>query len=195
MGRVLLMLLPLTLSLILQPYAADALNVRGLPILSKKNPGKGPNPLIQKACATAQFKQSCIQTITAQPGSATADLKTLAFISLNTTKALGSRIAAWVGDKLEDQESMGPGIEQALTDCNDQYTDAMAQLEDSLVAFFSNAYKDVKTWMTTAMNNANTCEKGLKKGNAIGVMGDKNKVFAQHCSNSLAIVNVLAQKH
>ncbi|XP_021763028.1 pectinesterase 1-like [Chenopodium quinoa] len=172
-----------------------ALKVRGgVPTASPTNKGSTPNPLIEKACANAQYKDSCTQTLKSQPESETADMKKLAFLSLNKTKSLGSEIATWVGDKLEDQESMGPGIEQALTDCNDQYTDAMAQLEDSLVAFFSNAYKDVNTWMTTVMNNANSCEDSLQKGNAVDIMGDKNKVFAQHCSNALAVVNALAQK-
>ncbi|KAL2945328.1 putative invertase inhibitor [Bienertia sinuspersici] len=189
-----LMLLPLIISLTLQPSPTLGLNVRNLPLVNQNAVTKAPNALIEKACANAQNKDSCIQTLKSQPGSETADLKTLAFLSLNTTKELGSQISSWVSDKLEDQESMGPGIDQALNDCNDQYTDAMAQLEDSLVAMFSNAYKDVNTWMTTAMKNANTCEEGLKKGNAVDVMGDKNKVFAQHCSNALAVVNVLAQQ-
>ena len=126
------MLLPLIISLTLQPHITFGLNVRNLPLINKISESKTPNALIEKACSKARNQDSCIQTLKSQPGSETADLKTLAFMSHNTTKALGSQIASMVSDKLEDQESMGPGIDQALNDCNDQYTDAMAQLEDSL---------------------------------------------------------------
>ncbi|KNA20331.1 hypothetical protein SOVF_053350 [Spinacia oleracea] len=196
MDRVFLMLLPLMLGVILQQNVAMGyIHIRGgVPIKMQVNNKFEPNnPLIEKACANAKHKESCILTLKSFPESKTADMKKLAFLFLNTTKSLGLEIATWVGDKLEDQESMGPGIDQALTDCNDQYTDAMAQLEDSLVAFFSNSYKDVNTWMTTAIKNAESCEESLKKGNAVDVMGNRNKMFVQHCSNALAVVNVLAQ--
>ncbi|KAL9228213.1 hypothetical protein vseg_003818 [Gypsophila vaccaria] len=151
------------------------------------------NPQIEKACSSSPHKELCVETLKSYPGSANADIKTLAFMSLNLTKLYGKQVADWIAEKVEDPE-LGPELEQALADCSDQYTDAMAQLEDSLVAFFSNALVDVKTWMSTAMTNANTCEDGLKAANAGNIMGNKNTEFSKYCSNTLAIVHELGKE-
>ncbi|XP_074309585.1 putative invertase inhibitor [Silene latifolia] len=187
-----LLILPLAFGLVILAHATSSNPPTEAKQVTNKGENGKNNPLITKACASAQYKDLCIKTLKEQPGSANADIKTLAFMSLNITTSFGKMVSDWVAEKLEDPE-LGPQIEQALTDCSDQYTDAMAQLEDSMVAFFSNAFNDVKTWMSTAMTNANTCEEGLKTANAIKVMGNKNKEFSQYCSNVLAIVNEMTK--
>ena len=168
-------ILPIAFGLILLPYATTAINVKELPPTQGEEP-KNVNPLIEKACKSAKHTKICIQVLTKQPGSAKADVKTLTFLTLNVTKTFGVTNSDFIAKKLEDPE-LGPEIQQGLTDCSDQYTDAIAQLEDSLVAFFSNALNDVKTWLKTAVANANTCEEGLKSGNVEAVMGQRNHIF------------------
>ncbi|KAK9726337.1 hypothetical protein RND81_05G207000 [Saponaria officinalis] len=194
MNRV-IFILPLMFNLIIFQHAT-ASDFESMPPTYPDHDTLGSNnnnPSIEKACNSALHKDSCIKTLKSQPGSGNADIKTLAFMSLNVTKTYGKTVADWVAQKVEEPE-LDPEIEQALTDCSDQYTDAMAQLEDSLVAFFANALNDVKTWMSTAMTNANTCEEGLKGANAGDVMGNKNAIFAQYCANTLAVVNELAKQ-
>ncbi|CAO2824375.1 unnamed protein product [Amaranthus hypochondriacus] len=134
-----------------------------------------------------------METLKSHPGSETADLKSLAFMALNKTKTYGNKVSDIINSMIENRDSMGPGMDQALSECDDQYDDANVQTDNSLVAFFANAFKDVNTFITTAIKNAETCQDYVKKGNATNVLGDKNKVFAQYCTNALAVVDVLAQ--
>ncbi|KAL9235738.1 hypothetical protein vseg_010477 [Gypsophila vaccaria] len=190
-------ILTLTFGLIILPYVTVALNVKSvLPINVQLDKGtkSNSNPFIEKACVSSKHKQLCIQILKSQPESANADIKALAFISLNVTKTYGATVADWVAQKLEDPE-LGPQLEQALTDCSNQYTDAITQLEDSLVAFFSNALNDVKTWTSTALTNANTCQEGLNGANVADVMGKRNQFFSEYCSIALDVVNELAKQN
>jgi len=151
------------------------------------------NPAIEEVCSVTQNKQLCIDSLKAQPLSASADLKSLAFISLNVTKNEANRISEWLYNQLDDPE-LGAGIQQAYTDCAEQYTDAVAQVEDSMLAFFANAYNDIEVWMNTAIGNAGTCEEAIKTGNALQAMGNRNEVFKQQCSNSLTIISKLMKQ-
>ncbi|KAK9733738.1 hypothetical protein RND81_04G088700 [Saponaria officinalis] len=189
-------ILPFVFGLILLPYLTMALNVKSmLPTNANhvKDAKINNNSLIEKACINSKHNKLCIQTLKSQPGSENADIKTLAFMSLNVTMTYGVDVANWITEKLEDPE-LGPQIEQALTDCSDQYTDAIAQLEDSLVAFFSNALNDVKTWTLTALTNAKTCQEGLKGENVEDVMGKRNQDFSEYCSISLGVIDELAKQ-
>ncbi|XP_057549202.1 probable pectinesterase/pectinesterase inhibitor 61 [Amaranthus tricolor] len=187
-------LLPFTIFILMNPNPIMCLNVRAIPTPNdNKEEKNSTNTLIEKACNNAKYKELCMETLKSHPGSETADLKSLAFMALNKTKTYGNKVSDIINSMIENGNSMGPGIEQALSECDDQYDDANVQTDNSLVAFFANAFKDVNTFITTAIKNAETCEDYVKKGNATKVLGDKNKVFAQYCTNALAVVHVLAQ--
>ncbi|GAB2214584.1 hypothetical protein Droror1_Dr00018939 [Drosera rotundifolia] len=142
--------------------------------------------LIEKACQATLYKDFCITTFKSRPEAQTQDLKGLAFLSMKLAKEHANVTAAYIAGKLKDEDNLPSGLEDALEECNDQYDDALAQIEDSMQAFFANAKNDVKTWLSTAITNADTCEQTLKDSGVPGALGDRNIVFEKLCSSALS---------
>lgn len=89
----------------------------------------------------------------------------------------------------------------AYTDCTECMRDATVQLQSSEAELkdldkskFELQMNDIKTWVSAALTDANTCIDGLMnyKGGQVG--GVKHRVLkaAHLCSNALAFVNKLA---
>ncbi|GMH02601.1 hypothetical protein Nepgr_004440 [Nepenthes gracilis] len=167
----------------------------GLSAQHSAKPTAGAEALIKQACQKALYKEFCVSTLKARPEAKNIDLKGLAFLTMKVAKEQGNATAAFIDTKLKNEESLAPGLDQALNDCREQYDDALAQIEDSMQAFLANAANDVNTWLSAAMTNADTCEEGLNDAGVGGAMGDRNQVFVKLCSNALAVTNAWAQRH
>ncbi|KAL4636859.1 hypothetical protein ACB092_03G038300 [Castanea dentata] len=83
------------------------------------------------------------------------------------------------------------GLKQALTNCAENYGDAIDQIQSSTAALGSKKYNDVKTWVSAAMNNAASCEQGFQDQSAKSPIASSSTTFTQLSSNVLAITNHL----
>lgn len=171
-------LLPLTLFLTLNPSQVLSANETGI-------------DLIRKTCDHTLYKSLCMSSLQSDPNSLKTDLKGLATIAINLAKANATDTSEQI-NKLFNTTT-DPFIQDCLTDCSENYADAVDQLGNSIAALDSKAYNDVNTWVTAAMTDADTCEEGFtaEPGHKL-VLGDRNTVFSQLCSNVLAITNLLA---
>ncbi|XWS36150.1 hypothetical protein CRYUN_Cryun20dG0060000 [Craigia yunnanensis] len=158
-----------------------------LPLLN----AAGKNPLIAETCQKAKYKDLCISSLEAEHASQDANLAALALIAVKVASNNGSDTSVYI-KKLLDSTNLEPAVEQNFEDCLENYISAMQQLDDSLASLVSKGYKDVKTWLKTAITDSTTCETGLKQspGNELELL-NKNNIFLQLCSNALDIVNLL----
>ncbi|EOX95138.1 hypothetical protein QUC31_004874 [Theobroma cacao] len=154
----------------------------------------GKNNLIAEACQRARYKDLCISSLEAEHASQDADLAALALIALKVASNNGSDTSVYI-KKILDGSNLEPTVEQNFQDCSENYLSATQQLDDSLAALVSKAYKDAKVWLEAAITDAITCESGLKQspGNELELFS-RNNIFLKLCSNALDIVNLLATK-
>ncbi|XP_022759691.1 pectinesterase inhibitor-like [Durio zibethinus] len=148
--------------------------------------------LVAETCQKVKNTDLCISSLEAEHATQDADLAALALIAIKVASNNGSDTSVYMKKTL-DGTTLEPAVEQNFEDCLDNYGSAMQQLDDSLAALVSRNYKDVKTWLQVAIDDATTCETGLKQrpGNDSDLL-NKNNIFLQLCSNALDIVNVLA---
>lgn len=157
------------------------------------------NPFIEKACANALYKDVCIQNIFSLKLNETSDIKSIALASLKITKDYGSNVSSWLDEKLKDSK-LSLDAEEALSECSENYKDALDDLMRTIGSFKSTKtyddrfFNDLNTFVSGAMSAAIHCEDSMKKFRAKDVMENKNKVFKQHCSNALA-VTIFWSKH
>ncbi|XP_010259728.1 PREDICTED: pectinesterase inhibitor-like [Nelumbo nucifera] len=161
-------------------------------LLSVDHPGGGGIPdLIKETCQHAVYTDLCIQTMELEPDSAKSDIKSLASIALKIAASNGTYISDYIRRLI--QTTADPYLQQCLTDCSENYIDAIDQLEDSISALESRGYSDINHWVTGAMNEIESCEEGFKEvPGHTSLLSDKNALFTKLCSNALAIANYLA---
>ncbi|KAF3454549.1 hypothetical protein FNV43_RR04997 [Rhamnella rubrinervis] len=83
-------------------------------------------------------------------------------------------------------------LKKSLADCKENYKNAFSQLQKCNEALESKRYTDVKTWVSAAMSDIESCGDGFKEeGLKASPLLNLNNIFKQQCSNVLAIVNKL----
>ncbi|XP_015874994.3 putative invertase inhibitor [Ziziphus jujuba] len=147
--------------------------------------------LIKKACETSLHKGLCLATIKADRDYKGAKLHDLGQIVLKAATSNASALQKEVEQLLKERASTS--VESALKDCKENYDDAVSQLEKSKQALEHKRYNDVNTWVTAAMNDADSCEQGLKESaDKDSSIAQKTFIFGQLCSNVLAVTNKAA---
>lgn len=154
------------------------------------NQTHGPD-LIIETCKKALYRDVCISSLKLAPYDPPTNVHDLAVIALKLAVSNATEISHHISELLNSTSDSV--VEECLTDCYDNYLDAVDQLDDSIAALDSKGYSDVNTWVTAAMSDAESCEEGFREqaGHASPITS-RNKTFNQLCSNVLAIVNVLA---
>lgn len=158
------------------------------------------NPSIEKACANALYKELCVQSLKSVPTSESCDIKTLALNSINITKIHGSNVSSWLEEKLKDSD-LSPHIKFALSECSDHYTYALEDLKrnidsiSTVKTFNHHFFHDLTTFVSGAMVSAINCEDVMKEFKGKDMMGNKNKLFQQHCSNALNVIIFWSRNH
>ncbi|KAH7543004.1 hypothetical protein FEM48_Zijuj02G0136600 [Ziziphus jujuba var. spinosa] len=147
--------------------------------------------LIKKACETSLHKGLCVATLKADTDYKGAKLHDLAEIVLKAATSNATALQKEVGQFLKERADTS--VESALKDCKENYDDAVSQLEKSKKALENKRYNDVNTWVTAAMNDADSCEQGFKEqAEKDSPIAQKTVIFGQLCSNVLAVTNKAA---
>ncbi|XP_044483824.1 putative invertase inhibitor [Mangifera indica] len=146
--------------------------------------------LITKACQQTKFRTLCIAALTSDIESkSTKDLQGLAKISLKIALSNASETHHYISELVS--RTKDKHTQKCLHDCSKNYKQAAQQIEDSMKALNSKGYENVKTWVSGAMSNAESCQDGFHSKNGykcpISMM---NKFFSQLCSISLSITNL-----
>ncbi|KAL4185477.1 hypothetical protein AMTRI_Chr10g230880 [Amborella trichopoda] len=141
----------------------------------------GNAALIEKTCKTTLYYDVCVAALNSDPSSAKADVPGLAAIALK--KSLG---------KATDTKNYiaGLGQDPAISDCAENYDDAVDNLNQSVGALASRAFDDVNTWVSGAMTDADSCEDGFE-GKPPNPLGQRNEDLNKLCSITLAIVKLI----
>uniref|UniRef100_A0A2N9GTR2 Pectinesterase inhibitor domain-containing protein n=1 Tax=Fagus sylvatica TaxID=28930 RepID=A0A2N9GTR2_FAGSY len=152
---------------------------------------KEGSDFIVQACDHTLYKALCVKTLQSDPEShAAANIHILAKVVLKHAASEANQILDQI-TKLHGQTS-DQVIEQCLSDCSENYQDAIDQVEDAQLALESNGYDDLNTWITAAMSDADSCEQGFndQPGHKSPIT-DLNNTFSQLCSIVLALTNQL----
>ncbi|KAH7517043.1 putative invertase inhibitor [Ziziphus jujuba] len=159
-------------------------------VFANESNATGTN-LIETACQHAGQRDLCVTTLEADPNTHDADMLGLALIALRLASSNASDISEHAKLLFKDT-TLEPTIQDGYGECLDHYLDAAEQLDDSIAALLTKAYKDVEVWVKVAISDADQCESALKGKEP--AMVEKNQIFRQLCNNVLAIVKVLAEK-
>ncbi|KAL0006093.1 hypothetical protein SO802_013654 [Lithocarpus litseifolius] len=146
--------------------------------------------LIDQACGYTSYKALCLSTLQSDSEAKKAkDLLTIAKVALKYTGKKAQDINKEI-KKLQGSAN-DEGLKQALTDCAENYGDAIDQIQSSTTALASKKYNDVKTWVSAAMNDADSCEQGFEDQSVKSPIASSSTTFTQLSSNVLAITNHL----
>ncbi|XP_077226937.1 putative invertase inhibitor [Tasmannia lanceolata] len=158
------------------------------PNIIATKPGKD---LIHETCKHTLYYDTCVASLQSSSESQTADLQGLASIALHA--AADSAIETSNHIALLLNNTTDSFIQQCLSDCSENYLDAIDQIEDSIAALDSKGYNDVNVWVTAAMSDSDTCEEGFKEQPGYkSMLTDNSAEFYKLCSNALAITKLLS---
>lgn len=176
---------------VLQHVALVASNQPGNTVTAGTTGAVGGN-LIEVACQHATHKDLCITNLKNDPNSKGADLTGLAYITIRLAAANAADVEAHLRTLLiNNASSLDPAVQQGVSDCIEHYSDANDQLDDSVAALSSKAFKDIELWVQVAIGDADFCENSLKGQQT--VVSQKNQLFKQMCDNVLAVITSLPQ--
>ncbi|KAL3717634.1 hypothetical protein ACJRO7_009127 [Eucalyptus globulus] len=155
--------------------------------------------LISQVCAHVPRKGFCESTLRSDPRSEGADTAGLAAVALALAASNATDNAAFIGRMLGGGGdgwaggSLDPAVEQCLSDCADQYVDAVEQVEASIAAASARDYGGLRPWVKAAIADAESCEEGfrMEAGGHQMLMSRRNKVFKLLCDTALRIVELL----
>ncbi|KAI5680472.1 hypothetical protein M9H77_01699 [Catharanthus roseus] len=155
-------------------------------------PGPTDNNLMDKACSSSQDKAYCLNLLQSDRTSPKADMKGLAFIALRTVEKNASATSLFIKETLDKPEiDLQPGIEDALSDCDGHYLNAIELVEDSINALVSNAPDDVTKFMKAAVADLDGCDASVKgQGNAAAEVASKNVDLRKLIDTSLSVFQV-----
>ncbi|KAJ1418764.1 Pectinesterase inhibitor domain [Sesbania bispinosa] len=123
----------------------------------------------------------------------------LAEIALNLSKTYATKTLSCVYE-LKSSAANGTNssyTSRCLSDCEEEYSEAIDNLQDSEEALANGDYDKVDTLVSAAMSDAETCEDGFKDmlsddNGSTSPLTERNRYFSELCSNALAITKLLA---
>ncbi|KAF8032631.1 hypothetical protein BT93_D1527 [Corymbia citriodora subsp. variegata] len=159
--------------------------------------GGSPNrgDLVLAACSHTLYFDICVSSLRSDPRTdAMVDLAGLAAVTLDQSIAHGERSVSVIVDTLRTNVSSGDdqSLLRCLSDCNEEYKDAVASLKESTRAIKEREFDVVNSLVSAAMMDASTCEDGLKEMAIYdSPLSERNERFFKLCSNFLAISRLL----
>ncbi|KAJ9183677.1 hypothetical protein P3X46_007500 [Hevea brasiliensis] len=120
-----------------------------------------------------------------------SDLQGLADIALNVSIAYGVETVARIGD-LKSEAKGNDTLSSCLDECTEEYSDAVENLQEVVEALNTRSSETVKTLVSSAMTNSDTCEESFEETPYASPLVDRNQYFSKLCSNVLAITTLLS---
>ncbi|KAJ0978455.1 hypothetical protein J5N97_013929 [Dioscorea zingiberensis] len=154
--------------------------------------------LVQDTCKqSGDLKDLCVQALTSDPKSEGSDEHGLARVALGLT----ARDAAGAADELmkmaEHTSAHEEELLQCLEDCNEEYEDAVQQLEQSRVSMDEREYHEVVMFVEAAMSDVKSCEDACRDVKEVvhqkekDVISEKNEHVKEMCGITLSLTKGL----
>jgi pectinesterase inhibitor-like protein len=148
--------------------------------------------LITTTCKHTLHYEVCVSSLRSVPNSETSDLKTLAGIALNLSATHAAKTLSYVYELKSSSGSNNGYMSHCLSDCAEEYSEALENLQDSGGALVNGDYDGVDNLVSAAMSDAETCEDGFSDENVYSSpLSERNRYFSELCSNALAITKLL----
>lgn len=157
--------------------------------------------LVTETCKHTLHFQACVSSLRSVPSSNTTDLKGLAEIALNVSTTEAIKTLSYVHDlkSSDDGDTNNKnGMSSSLNDCDEQYSEAIQNLKDSVEALANGDYNKVNALVSAAMTNAETCQNGFEEmlgddndSTSTSTLTQNNRYFSELCSNVLAITKLI----
>ncbi|KAK7386303.1 hypothetical protein VNO78_26443 [Psophocarpus tetragonolobus] len=131
----------------------------------------------------------CSTSLPAVPVSHSANLEGLALVAMelaleNATSTLET-IERLLGSTSLDNYALG-----CLADCSELYTDAAWTIVNSIGVFLSGNYEVTRTWMSSVMEAASTCQQGFTERGEVSPLTQENYNLFQLCGIALCIIHL-----
>ncbi|KFK34069.1 hypothetical protein AALP_AA5G098300 [Arabis alpina] len=160
-----------------------------------------PKPSLKTICGLTRYPETCLNSLSSSPHKLDLDSILESSIKLASDSVTNLSLSfRSINDTPEE--------EPAITDCVKLYNDALSQLNESMSEIETekkkggnwlseNVIGDVKTWISAAMTDGETCSDGLEEmGTVVGKEIKKEmEVANQIMSISLAIVTQFKNLH
>ncbi|XP_039136657.1 putative invertase inhibitor [Dioscorea cayenensis subsp. rotundata] len=154
--------------------------------------------LIEETCKQVpDLKDLCVQTLTSDPKSKTSnDAHGLTSVAIGLT----AKEAAVAGDQItrlaEQVKAHEEELLQCLADCEEEYEDAVQQLEQCRVSMDEKEYHEVVMFVEAALNDVKNCEeacKNVEEKEKKELIEEKNNKVRDMCNFALALTIGLQQ--
>ncbi|PIA50100.1 hypothetical protein AQUCO_01300678v1 [Aquilegia coerulea] len=156
---------------------------------------------IQTSCNTTIYQKLCVNSLSSYSNKINSDPQKLAYTALSLTLK-SAKNASSVIKSLSRQNNLKKNEAAALKDCVENFGESVDELKQSVKEFKNLNVTDleykmsnIKTWVSAALSDDDTCLDGLNEEAVNGYLQDtirKNvQNVAQMTSNALALVNRL----
>ncbi|XP_061359096.1 pectinesterase inhibitor 12-like [Gastrolobium bilobum] len=145
-----------------------------------------------KKCANQSIILSynlCSTSLPLIPVSHSTNLQGLALIAMELALENVTNTLATI-EKLLDSTSFDNIALGCLKDCLELYTDAAWTIVNSIGVFLSGNYEVTRTWMSSVMEAASTCQKGFVENGEVSPLTKENYNIFQLCGIALCIIHL-----
>ncbi|XP_027334385.1 putative invertase inhibitor [Abrus precatorius] len=135
----------------------------------------------------------CSTSLPVIPVSHSANLEGLALVAMELALENVTSTVATI-EKLLDSTSIDNLALGCLADCLELYSDAAWTIVNSIGVFLSGNYEVTRTWMSSVMEAASTCQQGFVERGEVSPLTQENYNLFQLCGIALCIIH-LAQSN
>uniref|UniRef100_A0A0E0LIY4 Pectinesterase inhibitor domain-containing protein n=1 Tax=Oryza punctata TaxID=4537 RepID=A0A0E0LIY4_ORYPU len=115
---------------------------------------------LQDACNKTLFPKVCIQALTTNPESRTANARRLAELSVYVAAEVGTAVAAFAHHELNGVRE--DALFKCVDSCSDDIEEAVAHLSALTRELTDAKFLEVKAWLSATLGGSSTCEDTCK---------------------------------
>jgi len=171
---------------------------------------KGLNPVhslthmaefINTSCKVTLYPQVCVSSLFSYAGSLKATQSDIVKAAVQASLVNARNISVWATGMKTRGATMSKREKAALVDCienfgvtTDQIRESLSELENLRRNTFEFQMSNVKTWMSAALTNENSCLDGFQvvKGRVEAMVTARVHYMCKLISNALALINRFA---
>ncbi|KAF3439749.1 hypothetical protein FNV43_RR18027 [Rhamnella rubrinervis] len=150
--------------------------------------------LVSETCKQTLYSQVCESSLRSDPQSEISDLRGLAAIALNLSIAHAVHTLSYINNLKSEAAGNETDflISGCLSDCVEEYSDAIQNLQDSKQSLNDKSYDTMNSLVTAAMTDSDTCEDGFKELTGYeSPLTERNQYFSKLCGNLLLFSTLL----
>ncbi|TKY55530.1 putative invertase inhibitor [Spatholobus suberectus] len=132
----------------------------------------------------------CSTSLPVIPVSHSANLEGLALVAMELALENVTSTMATIEKLLLDRASFDNFALGCLADCLELYSDAAWTIVNSIGVFLSGNYDVTRTWMSSVMEAASTCQQGFTERGVVSPLTQENYNLFQLCGIALCIIHL-----